>query len=374
MKITIKEPVTLPKNVESNRSPQGKDRYYYREGRRGPRTRLLGDPSSPEFAEAYRAAAKGVPYEAPEEAPQFVLPLKPYPNTVQQLFNVYLKHEAFTGLDETTQTKRLSIMEKMMREPLSATDGRLFGCMPLSKFDTEAITVLKLRKKDTPFAADERLKVLRQIMEVGCETGLIKVNYAKTVSAYREKTEGHETATPEELQQYINHHGKFSKASLAVYLMMYTGVRVSDLLLLGPQNRRKVGNQEFLIFQQFKGRKQNPMTITVKIEDELATILNHHKFTNMRFLVTDFGQPFASAKSLGNRVEKWFEQAGLPHLSAHCVRKGGATNLAENDATEHQLMALYGWSQPKTAAIYTKKANTVKLATAAVSKFRWGVN
>jgi hypothetical protein len=44
------------------------------------------------------------------------------------------------------------------------------------------------------------------------------------------------------------------------------------------------------------------------------------------------------------------------------LRKAGATIAADNGATEHQLMAIYGWESPKQAAIYTRKANRKKLA------------
>lgn len=37
---------------------------------------------------------------------------------------------------------------------------------------------------------------------------------------------------------------------------------------------------------------------------------------------------------------------------------------ADNGATEHQLMAIFGWESPKQAALYTRKANRRKLAGA----------
>ena len=45
---------------------------------------------------------------------------------------------------------------------------------------------------------------------------------------------------------------------------------------------------------------------------------------------------------------------------------GGATIAAENGATEHQLMAIYGWDSPKQAALYRRKANKKKLAATAM--------
>ena len=39
------------------------------------------------------------------------------------------------------------------------------------------------------------------------------------------------------------------------------------------------------------------------------------------------------------------------------LRKAGATIAAENGATEHELMAIYGWESPKQAALYTRRAD-----------------
>ncbi len=48
------------------------------------------------------------------------------------------------------------------------------------------------------------------------------------------------------------------------------------------------------------------------------------------------------------------------------MRKAGATIAAENGATEHQLMAIYGWDSPKQAALYTRKADRKRLTESAM--------
>jgi hypothetical protein len=40
--------------------------------------------------------------------------------------------------------------------------------------------------------------------------------------------------------------------------------------------------------------------------------------------------------------------------TAHGLRKAGATIAAENGATVHQLMAIYDWSTPNQAEVYTR--------------------
>jgi integrase len=84
------------------------------------------------------------------------------------------------------------------------------------------------------------------------------------------------------------------------------------------------------------------------------------------YLVTAFGKPH-SAKAFGNWFKKRCREAGLDEVSAHGLRKLGAQRCAEAGATEHQLMALFGWTNPQQAAVYTKKANRARLEAAAAS-------
>jgi integrase len=59
------------------------------------------------------------------------------------------------------------------------------------------------------------------------------------------------------------------------------------------------------------------------------------------------------------------KKAGVPG-SAHGVRKLAATRMANNGATEAQLMAVFGWTDPKMAAHYTHTANRKRLAAQSI--------
>src|SRR5262249_32007794 len=86
---------------------------------------------------------------------------------------------------------------------------------------------------------------------------------------------------------------------------------------------------------------------------------------DLTFLVTDYGRPFTPA-GFGNWFRDRCNEAGLSDCSAHGLRKMGATRLAENGATEDQLMAIFDWSSPAVARLYTKKASKKKLAASAM--------
>ncbi len=84
----------------------------------------------------------------------------------------------------------------------------------------------------------------------------------------------------------------------------------------------------------------------------------------MLFVRTEAGQAF-SIKSAGQWFRARCDEAGCPG-SAHVLRKAAATRLANAGASEHQLMAVFGWKDPKEAAIYTREANRARLSASAI--------
>jgi hypothetical protein len=52
--------------------------------------------------------------------------------------------------------------------------------------------------------------------------------------------------------------------------------------------------------------------------------------------------------------------------STHGLRKAGATVAANNGATAHQLMAIFGWRTLKMAEQYTRATDQQRLANAAM--------
>jgi integrase len=63
-------------------------------------------------------------------------------------------------------------------------------------------------------------------------------------------------------------------------------------------------------------------------------------------------------------------QAGLPHCSAHGLRKATAARLAERGATPHEIMAITGHQTLAEVERYTRAAERSKMADAAMSKLK----
>jgi integrase len=355
--------------IERNKSRHRTMRYYLRiDGKRI--CRLPDDITSEEFSSAYWKARKAAEKALNrQEAAKPITSLTVRPNSFKWLCLEYMATDAFKSLDDTTRTKRRLIMESMWVErikPEDEADQRTFAQMPLSAMDSENVRVLRDRKRETPFAADERLKILRQVFDTAKDGKPIIDNVARFVEPFRAKTDGHATATPAHLEQFILHHGKQSKAVLAISLMMFTGFRVSDLAVIGPPHRQR----DFFKLRLFKNRNRTPVDIEIAIHPLLEGVLNMHPLMGMTYMITEQNKPY-SIKGLGNRIAAWFEQAGLPHLTAHSVRKGLATDQAHNEATDSMLEAMFGWKDGKTSKIYTRNAERSRLARQAVAKIEW---
>lgn len=110
-----------------------------------------------------------------------------------------------------------------------------------------------------------------------------------------------------------------------------------------------------------KNRNRNPVTVEIPILPALASIIEQSRTGNLTFLVTEYGKPFTAA-GFGGWFRDQCDAAGLPQCSAHGLRKAGAERPAENGATAHALMAIFGWLSLKEAERYCQGAQRRRLA------------
>jgi integrase len=165
----------------------------------------------------------------------------------------------------------------------------------------------------------------------------------------------------DEVQQFEECHPIGTKARLAFALLLYTGQRRSDVIRFGKQHTKG----GVLTFTQYKGRNRKPHKLTLPILPALQKVIDASPCGDMTFLINDLGRPFTDA-GFGNKFRDWCDRADLPQCSAHGLRKAGATIAANNGATAHQLMAIFGWDTLKEAEKYTAKADQQRLAQAAM--------
>jgi integrase len=144
-----------------------------------------------------------------------------------------------------------------------------------------------------------------------------------------------------------------SKERRAMALHLYTGARGCDVRHFGPQH---VKDGRFAFTQQKTGGN-----VDVPVLDELARELALAPKDALAFILTEYGKTF-SQKGYGNWFNQKCRDAGLIEKTAHGIRGGAATIAANNGATVHQLMSMFGWLSESMAIRYTKAANRKRLA------------
>ena len=214
------------------------------------------------------------------------------------------------------------------------------------------------------------MKALRQVFKWAVEADHLDSNPAKEVPYIQTGSLGFHSWTIEEVQQYEAHHLIGTRARLALALLLYTTQRRSDVVRLG----HKMANNGWLKFTQTKNARRRPISLEIPILPELQRIINATTpLGKDTYLVTAFGKPFSVA-GIGNRFRKWCDEAGLPHCSAHGLRKAGSARLAELGASDREIMAITGHQTAKEVDRYTKGARQKKLAASAMEKWEQGRN
>lgn len=347
------------KYVTTDRDRHGNLRYYFRKRGLTTKTRLPGSPGAKEFMAAYEALLDGQPL--PAQASDKPLAERAAATTLRWLFHQYLASPEFKRLDAATRGKRDRILSAICALPISDTNPRPVADLPFADLTAKVIRRLRDRKADTPETANDWLKSMKVVFKWAVEVEHCDHNPAKDVPRFKSVTDGFHTWTLEEVAQFEAKHPIGSTARLALALLLYTGQRRSDVILFGPQHIK----HGVLLFTQQKNRNVKPVTLEIPVLPVLAEIIGMSKSGHLTFLVSKFDKPFTNG-GFGNRFRKWSNVAGLPHCSAHGLRKAGAVIAAENGATAAQLMAIFGWRDIKQAERYTRAADQRRLAGGAM--------
>jgi len=267
----------------------------------------------------------------------------------------------FTDLGKRTRYVRRGILTACMDE-IPPGGKKPFRDMPLSRFAPKTVAMLRDGKKGAPEAANGRIKAIRAVFNWATlpEVGYSQTNPARDVQYMKSNNpDGHHTWTIEEVERFEKHHPIGTKAHLALALLLYTGQRRADVVLMGRQHERG----GWLRFTQQKNQDTKPVHLEIPIRPELRRVLDASPLGDMVYLVTEFGKPF-SFNGFGNWFRDRCVEAGVPGR-AHGLRKAAATRLADAGASVHEIMAITGHRTLKEVERYTRAANQKRLAASA---------
>jgi integrase len=108
--------------------------------------------------------------------------------------------------------------------------------------------------------------------------------------------------------------------------------------------------------------------VTIPLLPELARSIETGPIGDLTFICGAWGLPLTK-ESFGNAFSEAACAAGVKK-SAHGVRKLAATRAANNGATVHQMMAIFGRTDAAMAMLYTKEADRRRASLEAAHKLR----
>mgnify|MGYP001564361385 CR=1 FL=1 len=340
----------LPPYVYPDRDRHGTVRYYFK--RRGsPKIRIRDKPGTEAFRQACAFAMVGG------------LPTPPKRETavgsLEWLCTLYFNSAEFKGWETATQTTKRDVLKQVWREPLDAEapDDARFGEMP-ADMPPKALRTLRDRWAATPAHANNMLAIMTALYGWAIEHEHAATNPARDVKRLKFESEGYHTWTADEMAAYEARHATGTQARLAFDLLALIGCRRSDVVLLGPAHIITTTNGERRILYKAKKNKFSlDLPMPPELEDSIAATATGVE----TFLLNALGRPW-KISSFSDRFKEWCKEANLPHCSAHGVRKAGAVLAAEGGSTDAEMMAYFGWTSPKQAARYRKKASNAKMA------------
>ena len=260
--------------------------------------------------------------------------------TVNAAVVVYYQSTAFTkGLAESSQKGRRAILERFREEHGEKRVALMHG--------TALQAILNGK---TPSAQRNWKKALRGFLDHCLLLKMIRTDPLAGVKLVKMKTIGHHPWELWECAQFEKYHALGTRARLAYELLLQAGQSRCDVVRMGRQHIR-TGMMSMR-------RQKTDVPFNVEIMPRLQAAIDAMPASDhLTFLVTAQGKPFTAA-GFGNHFRDLCVAAGLPtRCTSHGLRKAAATYLAEQGATDHQLMAWFGWTSISQAQVYTKAAN-----------------
>jgi enterobacteria phage integrase len=329
--------------IERWRDRHGKMRLYFR--RRGsPRVALKGEAGSVEFHASYAAALHGGEIE--DSRPKIE---RAGNGTLAALIASYKQDAAFRDLRSTTKAGYLSRLDTIQRG---------HGARSVAGLNHERIETMLAAYDDRPASKLDTLKKLRILIKHAIRKKWI----AGDPSAGIKRTKGGEVRswTDDEIRQFEARWEIGTKQRTAFALMLYTGQRRSDVHRMTWQDiSHKTGRIK--VIQQKTGTK-----IQVPLHRDLRVVLERARHNHVTIITTEFGKPFA-VDGFSSFMRDAITAAGLPlDCQPHGLRKAAGRRLAEAGCTTKQIMAILGHQSITEAERYTRDADQIRLAEAAM--------
>lgn len=334
--------------------PSGGIRYRVRvQGEPKRRIRIHCKPGDEDFQRQYlaaRAGEKPVPLKAASDYAK--------EKSVGWLANLYFEHLEKRVMAGTASAKTLKKKRNLLNRLLVRPDRRML-------IPQEKLIEMKDDMAATPAQADAFIEAVAVMYDWAMKRKHVRSNPARGIEKVYEKGEGATPWNAANVKQFFAKHKQGTKAHVAMSILLWTGCRIEDTTILGRSHECVIDGIAALRWQP---SKKGSTEVVIPILPPLKEATRAPKIQGATYLLGRGGKPYSSGDSASATFKGWCVDAGLPHLSAHGVRKGLGELLAELGCSQYEIMAIHGHSEAKTSEVYTRRVERWKLALKAMDK------
>ncbi|WP_407154915.1 tyrosine-type recombinase/integrase [Bradyrhizobium sp. STM 3557] len=385
------DPLVQPERryVHADRSQRGQTRYYVQLRNGLPKIRIRAEFGTAEFdrqcdvaivsqialygdatdhfnAQKQRNERRAAPPIGLPEAHTLRWYWTLYKQSDHWLGDLSVGHE---GLSDATRLQRTGLIESLLAEN---------GEKPFAVMTRKVI--MEEMKARTPSQAGNLLSALRGMIRWMIDEGHLDEDADPTIGLRSGKAKASRESggflpwTEEDMALYRAKWPLGTEARLMFDILHYTFLRLGDAHRFGPPHLRQIVRK--MAVQIATEKSQGNTTVTVPVHPEFAESLRAARaarivgadvFTGK--LVKGRVLPM-NKKAWAMKFKKYAVLAGVnePKKSCHGVRKARAEVAAYAECTESQMMAMFGWTDPKMPAHYIAKANREKLGISGMDK------
>lgn len=272
----------------------------------------------------------------------------PSSGTLGELIALYLASPDFTRLAESTRkTYQLGLRPWLDHKQVRHIDARAVRRAHVLEF-RDALS-------ERPGMADLFVRATQAVFRFGMDRERVDVNPAAKIP--RLANGEHRRWTDDEVGRLLLMGRPLFQ--MAGAMALFTGQRQGDILAMRWKDMR---NGRIIVRQQ-----KTTTALVIPIHPLLSAALDRWPKKTDTILYTQYGEPFTTD---GFR-SSWFLEKNRLGITAtwHGLRKTAAAALAEAGATVHEIAAITGHKSLREIERYTKEADQLRRAEAAVAKF-----
>jgi integrase len=335
-----------PKFTHVYKDRHGKPRIYFnRPGQ--PKTPLPGPLFSEAFFIAYHKALAGV-----AEPTEGAGASKTVKGSINDLIARYYVSAGFTSKAAATQRNYRSVLDPFREK---------HGDKPVALIKTMHIDAIlgEVAARSTSSAHNLR-KRLFLLFKLAVKWEFRDDNPMLLVDRVQHKSKGYETWTEADITKFRAKWKDGTPQRIAFEILLYTGLRRSDAVRLGPQH---IQGDHIVITARKTGAD-----LSIPIHAEFRAVLDTIPHKHLVFIATERGAA-RSEFAFTNWIIEAATKAGLPaHRSPHGLRKAACVRLADAGCDVFEIMAITGHTDMKEVQTYVAAANKKKQAASAITK------